>query len=892
LRAGAPFWAKLSADQTEFHPVLCHLVDVGQVCHHLWSHALRESVRGRLSAAVGLDAEAAGRWVAFWVGAHDIGKVAPGFQAKGEAFRSRLRQLGYAFPPDPSPPPHGTVSAAVLRDALAHPSGWPALDPSLASRVAVAVGGHHGVFPRAEQTLLGRTALGDRRWSEARLTLLADLAAVFGLAELPAPWLELEGDHAAFILLAGLCSVADWVGSSQDHFPFAGGTADLASYPPLAAKRAADALESLGWTVGPGRPSPASFERLFGVPPRPLQACAEDYARSVSGPGLALVEAPTGEGKTEAALFLADAWARLGQGGLYVALPTQATSNQMFGRVRRFLTGRYPEDRVNLHLLHGHALLSDEYQELRLAAVYDDDAGVEGRVVAEGWFAPKKRGLLAPYGVGTIDQALLAVLQTKHGFVRLFGLAGKTVVLDEVHAYDAYMSELLERLVAWLASLGASVVLLSATLPKAKREALCRAFAGPNLSFPEEAPYPRLLTIEGGAARSRSFPAARTTAVRLVRVSGGDLPSRLNAALTGGGCVAVLCNTVGRAQETYITLRDTLCPAGVEVELFHARFPFGQRDDIERRVLSRYGKDGAQRPGAAVLVATQVVEQSLDLDFDLMVSEHAPVDLLLQRAGRLHRHPDRGRPPALAEPVLWLLEPDGSDSGGVPCFGNSEFVYDRHVLLRSYLALADMSGVRLPDDLEGLIEAVYGDRPLAVPDANWREALDASRRDLDTRRERDRLAARRLLVKPPDYPDDLLEDFCQQLEEENPEVHPTLQALTRLGEPTVQVVCLCHTPNGPKLDPTDPRPLAPGRVPDLGEAKRLLRASLTLNHGGVVRHLLAQDVPPGWRQSALLRYHRAAVFDAGFLRAGAYTVRLDPELGAVIAKSGGRGVEA
>jgi CRISPR-associated endonuclease/helicase Cas3 len=694
------------------------------------------------------------------------------------------------------------------------------------------------------------------------------------------------------MLLAGLTSVADWLGSAEEHFPFAGGGVDVAAYAPASRRRAREVLRAAGWAGWGGAAAPAEFQEMFGFDPRPLQQRVVEKAAGLTGPGLVLVEAPMGEGKTEAALFLADHWRRLlGQDGLYVALPTQAASNQMFGRVRDFLEARRPAERLNLHLLHGQALLSDEYQRLRLAAVYDERGPGEapGRVVAEGWFAPKKRGLLAPFAVGTIDQALLAVLQTRHVFVRLFGLAHKTVVLDEVHAYDAYMSTLLERLLAWLAALGCSVVLLSATLPRSRRRRLLEAFGAAG-DVPD-APYPRLLAVQGGRCSAETFRPSRRAGVGLDWVDVGALPARLGEALQEGGCAAVVCNTVGLAQEIFQSLRAVLGPSGVPVLLFHARFPFGRRDELEKTVLRLFGK-GGRRPRAAVLVATQVVEQSLDLDFDLMVSEVAPVDLVLQRAGRLHRHPGRSRPAALKEPQLWLLRPAGSGDDQIPDFEKGEYVYDRHILLRSYLALRPRACVALPDDLESLVEAVYGEHPLLVPGAAWQAALDDSRRGLEEGCYRDRQAARRVLVKPPDYEDDLLEDFSQDLEEEDPRVHPTLQALTRLGEPNVTVVCLYRTPQGLCLEPVGGAAVDTGREPTLREAKQLLRSALTLSHFSLVRHFLAQDVPAGWRTSALLRHHRAAEFDAGgSLRAGPYTLRLDAELGAVVEKAeipGGR----
>jgi CRISPR-associated endonuclease/helicase Cas3 len=534
--------------------------------------------------------------------------------------------------------------------------------------------------------MLSGNELGNHAWSDARHGLLTALAEALHLPGEPAPRAPSDDDHAFFMLLAGLTSVADWVGSAQDFFPFAGGDVDLAVYPKLAAVRAKTALKQLGWTGWRGNTSPTTFPQLFGFPPRPLQEKAVALAASTTGPGLVVIEAPMGEGKTEAALFLSDYWnSTLGQSGLYVALPTQATSNQMFSRVKDFLANRYSAETVNLHLLHGQALLSDNYQQLRLAAVYDEPAsqGTPGRVVAEGWFTPKKRGLLAPFAVGTIDQVLLAVLQTRHVFVRLFGLANKTILLDEVHAYDTYMSTLLERLVSWMAALGCSVVLLSATLPRARRQRLLTAFGASESVIPET-PYPRLLSVGDGKVTAISIPAARRMSIALSWVEAAALAAPLKDALRGGGCAAVICNTVGRAQEMYESLRTALEPEGIPVLLFHARFPFGQRDRLEKAILDRFGKAG-DRPYRAVLLATQVIEQSLDLDFDLLVTELAPVDLVLQRAGRLHRHSNRLRPASLNEAQLWLIQPDEFDEHGVAHFGKNEYVYDRHILLRSYL---------------------------------------------------------------------------------------------------------------------------------------------------------------------------------------------------------------
>ena len=209
----------------------------------------------------------------------------------------------------------------------------------------------------------------------------------------------------------------------------------------------------LGWHDRPATDGkPKGFTTATDIEkPRPLQHAIIPLAEKMDSPQLFVIEAPMGEGKTEAAWYVADCWDRHGGAGTYVALPTMATSNQMFERVKKFLD---LAGGGNLMLLHGKAALNEQFDKLKYAArVYDPDGSTSG-VVAESWFADnKKHRLLAPFGVGTIDQVLLSVLQTKHGFVRLFGLAGKCVILDEVHAYDAYMTTLLERLLRWLAAL-------------------------------------------------------------------------------------------------------------------------------------------------------------------------------------------------------------------------------------------------------------------------------------------------------------------------------------------------------------------------------------------------------------------------------------------------------
>ena len=660
-----------------------------------------------------------------------------------------------------------------------------------------------------------------------------------------------------------------------------------------------------GW-MGWNQPEHAlPFTELFELDnPRPLQIAAIEVAKKVGLPGIVIIEAPMGEGKTEAALYLADTWGITpGPRGCYIALPTQATSNQMFTRVHSFLSARYPADKVNLQLLHGHANLSSEFKILRqngdrtftLDSVCGEEGCGEGAssVVASEWFTHRKRGLLAPFGVGTIDQALLGVLQTRHVFVRLFGLSHKVVLIDEVHAYDTYMSRLLERLLEWLAALGSPVVLLSATLPNQKRVSLLNAYrkglgrpAALNEESKLEAQYPRLSWASSETEGAQNIDVSERIKRKLkIEWISDDLPlgQRLASALTEGGCAAVICNTVNRAQQVYLDLKPYFSPG--ELDLFHARFLFGARQERENRALIDYGKEGAQincgdevrsvlRPFRKVLVATQVIEQSLDLDFDLMVTDCAPIDLILQRSGRLHRH-QRQRNPELSSPTLWIRKPVLSDDG-LPQFDpGSKAVYDEHPLLRSWIALSNRTIVQIPEDIESLIESVYDHRSCAEPAGSplniyWEKTAANM---TDTIREMESFA-RRVVIPAPTYSDSIFDAQNRQLEEDEPEVHRSLQALTRMVEPSVSVICL--TPD--QLQRIDLKVMPQGF-----KIRELLHSSVTLSSKKILWKILEESPPPSWRRSSLLRNYRLLQLDENnSCMIGTYHLKVDHELGVMI----------
>ena len=612
-----------------------------------------------------------------------------------------------------------------------------------------------------------------------------------------------------------------------------------------------------------------------------------------------IIEAPMGLGKTEAALYAADfAMCREFARGMYIAMPTQATGNAMFKRVLGgYLRKRGHKGKLNLQLVHGDALLAKVTQHVKEGETREfkpNGSGEEGDVEAQSWFTARKRPLLSPFGVGTIDQNLLSVLQTKHWFVRLFGLAGKVVIFDEVHAYDAYMSTILERLLQWLAEVDCTVILLSATLPESKRESLARAYSGrDDIEYKR---YPRI-TI----AHPRQFPDRETNIapicaeipseeahaidVTFATTDLSSLSADLSRQLEQGGCAAVICNTVKRSIEVYrhliANLEDTECT------LFHARTLKMWRRGREEEVLRKFGKRDPQeketggyfvnpdRPHRAVLVATQVIEQSLDLDFDLMISEIAPIDLLLQRSGRLHRH-KRRRPGGLETPRFTVLCDIGTDGAPPESFGKSiEYIYDRYVLLRTLLALRGREKFEVPADIEPLVEAVYGETDSANRD-DWAKALEKAKEQMEFKWAESNKAARRLLISKPKDPCDLIEEFNDRLsDDEDPEVHRTVRAATREGDPSMTVVML----------PADMTILNNPGVP---EVRELLDHGAKLGHPGVFNTMLTEgEQPREWARNAHLRHARLLRLDKENRgRVGNYLLTVDEKLGIVIEKDG------
>ena len=884
------FWGKAGRQEPfEVHPALYHMLDVGMVARVLVERmaACQQAAWGELFSATPASIPAA---VGFVVALHDLGKISPGFQSKVPALQPP-KDGGWGYL-TVSETDHSLVTQAHLQSRAG---------AGKVRTIPRAIGAHHGHFhPVLHKSDLLKTARwGAGRWEEARDAATQLLAEQFGVDAAVLRDGELPTGLA--MRLAGLTTLADWLGSDEVSFPRAGSNPPpLRTYAQSCYRAANRAVDRIHWGKWQPDSRVASFSELFAgigscgeVIPNSLQEAAGRVATQLNHPSLVIIEAPMGVGKTEAALWLADRLiSRLKHTGLYIALPTQATSDQMFGRFLRYLSQRWPGQSVDVHLLHGSSGFNDAYDGLPWKAGGPSPSGLDdvdhgeqsnaAQIIASSWFRGHKRGLLAPFAVGTVDQALLAVLQTRHMFLRAFGLANKVVIIDEAHAYDTYTTTLMTRLVSWLRELGSTVIILSATLPADKRADLVRAY-GAEPGGCSGADYPRITVCEPSGlqgAETVSLPSPSPLVCR--RWDGGvnTLVAEVAERLDGHGTAIWFCNTVASAQQTYLRL-DARPDFRGRVHLLHAQFPAHRRRTLQQEIEQSLGKSRlGPRTDVEIWVCTQVAEQSLDISADLMVTELAPIDLMLQRSGRLQRHAREGRPRGVEARQLFWLAPNQVD--GIPTFGSDGWVYDPLILLRTAVRLGEALVVSTAREIEGLVDDVYGNDTISMP-SEWTEHI-RKLKEKSTATEWNQYAqAETGALQDPLNSEDPFR--CTRHLEEDEDGPPTdFQAKTRLGDPTVTLICAESIAGVVHLSET--LPIDPTCIPTDRDLRRerertLLLHSLKLQSHAWVRYFASQKPPAEWASSSVLRHCRLAVFEDGSLRAAPGQLRLDPLLGLV-----------
>ncbi|MFE9748801.1 CRISPR-associated helicase Cas3' [Saccharothrix saharensis] len=910
--------------------VLSHLFDTAAVAEMVWDHFLARSTRELLDGVAGGHGRAFFAWLC---GIHDCGKATPAFQVLDGEGAARVLATGLSWSAAVRPRMgwrHDRAGACLAMDRLTE-AGWAR---ESVDWVWPLIGGHHGVFPTYRE-LRGPKSRGEGQgrgegWLRVQRAVVEVFTRAVGFADLASVEPVRMPTRAEQLQLSGLVVMADWIASDERHFV---GIDDLHLVSMSSAReRAGKAWRALRLRGGWGWLDAVEGDLIatrFGCLARPFQSDLVEQARRMPAPGLLIGEAPMGEGKTEAALAAAEVLAaRFGADGVFVGMPTQATCDPMLTRVRRWVAEVSPGLEDHVVLLHGKRDFNAEWKKMVAAdggdpddwfrGVGEDEFGMsvddygfdEGHADPSGpaqWLLGRLRGLLAPVVVGTIDQLLHAATCTKHVMLRMAGLLGKVVILDEVHAADVYMSQFLHEALRWLGQARVPVILLSATLPVHQRRELLDAYlTGARSGEPAGSFLPSHVTgypsttvacvhaeTPVQATHSRGWRAPQPVHVRTLvepKAPEGEfdeLSALLRESLTGGGCALVIRNDVQRAQDTYQWLARSF---GEDVRLLHGRLavePRATRTQECLDLLGAPGRSGPGRPKRMILVATQLAEQSFDVDADLLISDLAPIDLLLQRIGRLHRHDRSDRPAALAERhvVITGLEARGADA---PRFlGSSEAIYGRYLLLRTASLVLDAEQGEpwsVPADVPALVEAVYSTTGTAgTPWSQDEQAAEAVwRQNEDPRAMR---AAQYLLSAQGQWSAPTLAGL-HYAHVADAKGQAELDALVRDGQESIEVVVLRQgkhgysTYRGVRLGSHGER--GPELLEDVVAGMVRLPASLTTAALAELRPLSE------WKRHPWLKYVRALILpeDDGVVGLGDRLVSYDPELGLVVRRSG------
>jgi len=884
-------WSKADRhDQKQFHLFIYHLLDSAAVALRLWEVSLPDAIKSEISALFKLDCATAGKVTAYWTALHDIGKASPVFQEKLLEQSKKAQMAGFVFPAQMDKKIfHSRVSGRFLREGRLVPC-----------QVDIAISGHHGSW-NCDYEFSDRS-YGEAKWQDFRKATQEKLISILEITEEVRQDIErVEESNVFTAWFSGFISVVDWIASNEDYFQYHSNLEDLAAYYLYALHQADITLHKLGWVGWKSKGEMVSFKTMYPrISPRPIQSrIVELYEQfDPQEPFILVIEAPTGIGKTEIALYLADRWIQQSGGsGVYIAMPTQATSNQIYERSIQILKDRYPGDLLSIVLAHGQAAWNEKVNDIRLKEIGEEH---EQTIVAAEWFQNnRKRALLTPFGVGTVDQVFLSILQTRHFFVRLFGLKNKVIIFDEVHAYDSYMQELFGRLLQWLHSLGAAVIVLSATLPEAFRQQIISAYCVKLSEIPGNQDYPRLSIASPGKGvktfgLQEEIPDDQERRLSLQWHAEADLITLLRERLQDGGCAALICNTVAKVQELYRILADQELVEKENLILFHARFPQSWRQAKEKDVLKKFGKDpqsrttpqgedaNPARPFRAIVIATQVIEQSLDLDFDWMVSEVAPVDLILQRAGRLHRH-TRPRPARLQTPQFVLLKPQVKEESQLPDFGRSIGVYPPSVLLKSYLVLKSIGEtLETIRQTRRLIELVYGESVDAFESSGWVPDLEGMVKKESEKERSTRAKAGAAMIAEPDKDDFLYADYVELRDDEDLKVHRFYQALTRDTDGlSLSLICLHRRGEALYIDPEcKGQPVIwKGLENNYAMLKDVLAQSLSISRSDVVNHLLGCGQLIQMETIPALRRYRIMPFLDGCFETGQFRFELTQEVG-------------
>ena len=876
-------WAKKKMEDGEprWLPLITHLLDTQNTINWLFYHWLAPAQREILTQ--NMSEEDMQKLVKFLGFSHDIGKATPAFQTEPSydgshsldselienLVRNGFSQLADAELSFPRKSPHAKAGEVILKKL-----GVP-------GSISAIIGGHHGKpeshFPREQ---IGNYTSNywqsdhdsglQHPWQKSQKDLFnigLKSSGYQNVTDIPSV------TQPEAVILEGLLIMSDWLASSE----YMSQDRNMTLFPLIRLDQSWDDLDMTArfqhamttWDLGePWEPqkvslTPDPYKVRWGFSARPVQATMTKAIGAMTDPGMAIVEAPMGLGKTEIALIAAEQLAYdTNRDGLFVGLPTQATTNAMFDRVEGWLDSIAHAHGTNfsIKLIHGKAAFDPTYHNLPDATNVDD----AGAVVVNSWFLGKK-SILTKFTVGTIDNLLLMGLKQKHLFLRHLGFSGKVVIIDEAHAYDVFMNQYLYKAIEWLGAYHVPVIILSATLPKEKRNALLIAYLkgkyGSNAykhllnaspGWRDNQAYPLLSLLDGNTITQvskfdgQSDQSPVKVRVRRFNAANSELIQDVLDKLKSGGIAGIIVNTVKRAQ----TLAK-LVPPEVKLLVLHSAFLATDRANLEEELQAAIGKNG-KRPDKMIVIGTQVLEQSLDIDFDILYTDIAPIDLILQRAGRLHRH-HRERPQALQTPQLTIM--------GINDFGDygdaNEAIYHNYLLMKTDHFLPET--IVLPDDISRLVEQVYD----PATDSEITEIADA-RDSFQTYLEKETKKAQAFQIKAPPSRHKTIHGWLDRSQDNVDQSDQRVAAAVRDIQETVEVVLIQKTDkgnyilDGRKLNDVSPQEIA-------NQVIRIPHA-VTPNVTKAIDRLETLTIKnfPEWQESIWLKDALALPLDSNF----------------------------
>lgn len=882
------FWAKKneSKGKKEWLPLYIHLEDTKNIINRLWYHWLSPGQKDILIEATdSFTEEEAIRLVEFVGASHDIAKATPAFQMM-EGFRNspdlddilkeklvwnKLLEIDSKVPINREKSHHSLAGYILLKNF------------GVNEDIASIIGAHHGslILNNMDESQLiaypSNYYLNQNEDDPTRQRWDNEQRKIFNWALKSSGYDNVEElpsiSQPAQVILSGLLIMADWIASNENYFPLID----------IEENKVEDINEraKTGWAKWfnshPWEPSNYSenlyYERFGFKEPRDVQKKFAEIVEDIYDPGIIILEAPMGLGKTEAALVGAEILARnLGMSGIFFGLPTQATSDGMFPRIKEWLETIVDEEKedFSLRLSHGKSALNKEFTSLAKNIDIDSSSDRQrGSVITNEWFSGRKTSSLDDFVVGTVDYFLLNSLKQKHLALRHLGFSKKVVIIDEVHAYDAYMNQYLYQSLRWMGAYNVPVIILSATLPAEKREEMVIEYLrGKNIKkrdmiFPKEGlkttAYPLITYNDGEEIKQETkFEEEEDKSVEIIRLEEENLEEIIMESVNDGANIALIVNTVRRAQE--MGEKYKLLLGKDKVDILHSSFIATDRIEKEKKLLNEIGK-GVKRPDGKLIIGTQVIEQSLDIDFDLMISDLAPMDLLIQRIGRLHRHHGTKRPEGYEKPKLYVLGTDDK----LEFEDGSLAVYGGYLLTRTQYYLPDI--INLPSDISPLVQYVYGNEEIKL-DKNLTTLYNEMKEDHEREIENKKIKAGAFKLSNPSYKNrrgqskSLVNWVDMQIDFESDE---RAYAQVRDIEETVEVIALKRIGEGYGIFGTDMDISEEINYPETARkiAKETIRLPIRYGLGEIIEFLEEENKKElnDWQRQSWLKGSLGVIFD-------------------------------